>query len=117
MIHNNKLLIFQVDKRTKDLIVIISYVKDSEKCYDQLDLLKDSFEISDELINCISESDRYNEKFTELFKMAIIRSIKENVSIDNIKDKFKKYPKCFLDYLLDNLHPRKFKMEQNNYII
>ena len=106
MVHNNKLLIYQVEKRTDNLLVIIRDVKDNDKCYDQLDLLKDSFEISDELINCISESDRYNEKFMKMFKEAIIRSIKENVSIDNIKDKFKKYPRCFLDYLLDNLNDK-----------
>ena len=107
-----KYLISQVEKRTNNLIEIYEEVKDDDKCHDQLELVKDSFEVSDELIECIDKSTKYNNKFFDKLKCAIIRSIKEHLSIEEIKDKYGKQPKCLLDYLLDDLNKTNFEVNE-----
>jgi superfamily II DNA or RNA helicase len=97
-------LIKQVEKRTDNLIEIYNEIYDDDKCHDQLELVKDSFEVCDGLLNCIEENDKYNPKFFDKLKLAIIRSIKEDLSIDIIKEKYQKQSNYILDYLLDDLN-------------
>lgn len=99
----NDILIEQVEKRSKNLTEIYFEVIDDNKCFDQIELVKDSFEVSDELIKCIENDQKYTDKWFNKLKSALIRSIKEGKTIEEIKQIYNRYPKCFTDYLLDNL--------------
>jgi superfamily II DNA or RNA helicase len=85
MTFDKKRLIKHIEKQIANLIDIYKDVIDEHKCVDQIQLLKDSFEITDDLIKEIDNNRNRDIKFYNMLCKALIRTVDNNKSIYDIK--------------------------------
>jgi len=90
-----------IEKKINWIIDLCYEIADEDKCYMQVEMAKSSMDASDELVKILeSNLSKYNDKYFEKMKLMLLRCAKENLTLEEIYDKYANIPRCMLEFLL-----------------